>query len=30
MEKYVSAATSQLEILLRYPGVKNILCKKKW
>lgn len=28
MEKYVSAATSQLEILLRYPGVKNILCKR--
>ena len=28
MEKYVTDATSQLDILLRYPGVKNILCNR--
>ena len=27
-EKYIIAATSQLETLLRYPGVKNILCNR--
>lgn len=28
MEKFVSAASSQLDTLLRYPGVRNILCKR--
>lgn len=27
-EKYISAATTQLDNLLRYPGMKAILCKK--
>ena len=27
-EKYIQAATSQLETLLRYPGVKSILCNR--
>ena len=28
MESFVSMATSQLDSLLRYPGVKNILCNR--
>lgn len=28
MEKFVSAASGQLDTLLRYPGVRNILCKR--
>ncbi len=28
-EKYISSATTQLDNLLRYPGIKNILCKKE-
>lgn len=28
MEKFVSAASSQLDTLLRYPGIRNILCKR--
>ena len=28
MEKYVTAATSELDNLLRFPGVKNILCNR--
>lgn len=28
MEKFVTASTSQLDTLLRYPGVKNILCNR--
>ena len=27
-EKYVSSATTQLDNLLRYPGIRNILCKR--
>lgn len=28
MEKYVTESTSQLDTLLRYPGVRNILCNR--
>ena len=27
-EKYISSATTQLDNLLRYPGIRNILCKR--
>lgn len=27
-EKYISSAITQLDNLLRYPGIRNILCKK--
>lgn len=27
-ERYISSAITQLDNLLRYPGIKNILCKK--
>ena len=28
MRKFVTASTSQLDTLLRFPGVKNILCNR--